>query len=80
VLSLDRRLALVDWAHRYQAVVIEDDCDSDLRYVRRPVEPLHHLDSEGRIVYAGMFSKILSPSLRMAFRRVVVPARASAAS
>jgi GntR family transcriptional regulator/MocR family aminotransferase len=49
VLSLDRRLALVDWARRHQAVVIEDDYDGDLRYVRRPVEPLHHLDSEGRI-------------------------------
>lgn len=67
VLSLERRMALVDWAHRHQAVVVEDDYDSDLRYMRRLVEPLHHLDSEGRIVYAGTFSKILSPSLRMAF-------------
>lgn len=71
VLSLERRLALVHWAHQHQAVVVEDDYDSDLRYVRRPVEPLYHLDSAGRVVYGGTFSKVLSPSLRMAF--AVVP-------
>lgn len=67
VMSLDRRLALVDWARRHDVVVVEDDYDSDFRYVRRPVEPLHHLDDDGRIIYAGTFSKILSPTLRMAF-------------
>lgn len=80
VLSRERRLRLLDWASRNDAVIIEDDYDSEFRYGRRPLEPLHRMDHRGRVVYVGTFSKILSPSLRMGFTvapRPVVPALAA---
>jgi GntR family transcriptional regulator/MocR family aminotransferase len=67
VLSRERRLTLLDWASSSDAVIVEDDYDSEFRYGRRPLEPLHRLDHRGRVVYVGTFSKILSPSLRMGF-------------
>jgi GntR family transcriptional regulator / MocR family aminotransferase len=70
-LSRQRRLALLDWAAAHDAVIVEDDYDSEFRYGRRPLEPLQRLDQTGRVVYVGTFSKVLSPSLRMGF--VVAP-------
>lgn len=66
-LDLERRSALVAWAHDNDAVILEDDYDSDLRYDQRPLEPMHHLDPDGRVVYVGTFSKILGPTLRMGY-------------
>jgi GntR family transcriptional regulator/MocR family aminotransferase len=70
-LSLDRRRAILEWAARNQAVVIEDDYDSDFRFVGRPLEPLHLLDRHGVVAYVGTFSKSMSPALRLGY--VVVP-------
>ncbi|MEV6875036.1 PLP-dependent aminotransferase family protein [Amycolatopsis sp. NPDC051128] len=66
-MSLDRRLELLDWAERHDAVIIEDDYDTEFRYTGRPLEPLHSLDSRGRVGYVGSFSKVLSPALRLGF-------------
>ncbi|GAA3529957.1 PLP-dependent aminotransferase family protein [Amycolatopsis ultiminotia] len=66
-MSLARRRALLDWAERTGAVVLEDDYDTEFRYSGRPLEPLHSLDSHGRVAYAGSFSKVLSPALRLGF-------------
>jgi GntR family transcriptional regulator/MocR family aminotransferase len=66
-LSLDRRIALLDWATRHDAAIIEDDYDSEFRYGGRPVEPLKTLDRDGRVIYVGSFSKALLPALRMGF-------------
>ncbi len=71
VLSRQRRLALLRWAGRRGAAVIEDDYDSEFRYLNRPLEPLHLLDRDGVVVYVGTFSKMLSPALRIGF--AVVP-------
>jgi GntR family transcriptional regulator/MocR family aminotransferase len=70
-MSLSRRLALLEWANRRDAWVIEDDYDSEYRYSGRPLEALQGLDTEGRVVYAGTFSKVLFPSLRLGY--LVVP-------
>lgn len=70
-LSLPRRLALLDWAARTDAWIIEDDYDGEYRYVSRPLPALKSLDRDGRVLYAGTFSKVLLPSLRLAY--VVVP-------
>jgi GntR family transcriptional regulator / MocR family aminotransferase len=66
-LSLRRRAALLRWAVDHDAVVVEDDYDSDYRYSDQPVEPLQSLDREGRVVYVGTFSKSLLPALRTGF-------------
>ncbi len=70
-LSLPRRLALLDWAARTGAWIIEDDYDGEYRYVGRPLPALKSLDRDGRVLYAGTFSKVLLPSLRLAY--LVVP-------
>ncbi|MDR2984007.1 MAG: PLP-dependent aminotransferase family protein [Nocardiopsaceae bacterium] len=67
VLSLQRRLALLDWAHRTDAVIIEDDYDSEFRFGGRAIEPLWTLDRDGRVIYVGSFSKTMLPSLRLGF-------------
>ena len=66
-LSRQRRIALLHWAARHDAAIIEDDYDSEFRYSARPLEPLHRLDRDGRVAYVGSFSKILSPALRLGF-------------
>lgn len=66
-MSLRRRLELLDWAGRRDAVVVEDDYDSEFRYTGRPLEPLHSLDSAGRVCYVGTFSKVLFPALRLGY-------------
>jgi GntR family transcriptional regulator/MocR family aminotransferase len=71
-MSMGRRLALLRWAVRHDAVVVEDDYDSEYRYATQPVEPLQSLDREGRVVYVGTFSKSLLPALRTGF---LVPPR-----
>jgi GntR family transcriptional regulator / MocR family aminotransferase len=75
VLSMRRRRELLDWAGRAGAAVIEDDYDSEFRYVDRPLEPIQRLDS-GRVIYIGSFSKTLSPALRLGFA-IVPPTLAS---
>jgi GntR family transcriptional regulator / MocR family aminotransferase len=70
-MSPSRRRALLAWAERHNAVVVEDDYDSEFRFGGRPLEPLQTIDSTGRVVYVGTFSKTLLPALRLAF--MVVP-------
>jgi GntR family transcriptional regulator/MocR family aminotransferase len=70
-MSLARRLALLAWAKRNEAAIVEDDYDSEFRYGGRPLEPLQTMDTGGRVVYVGSFSKTLLPSLRLGF--VVAP-------
>jgi GntR family transcriptional regulator/MocR family aminotransferase len=69
-MSLSRRRALLAWAERCNAVIVEDDYDSEFRFGGRPLEPLQTLDTTGRVVYVGTFSKTLLPTLRLAFMMV----------
>lgn len=71
VMSLERRLALLNWADRAQAWILEDDYDSEFRYIGRPLSALQGLDQAGRVIYIGTFSKILLPTLRLGY--LVVP-------
>ena len=66
-MSLPRRLALLAWADRAGAAVLEDDYDTDFRYTGRPVDPLHALDRAGRVIYVGSFSKTMLPILRLGY-------------
>lgn len=71
-LSVPRRLALLEWAERTDALILEDDYDSEFRYGAPPLPALASLDRAGRVVYLGTFSKVLSPAVRVGY--VVAPA------
>jgi GntR family transcriptional regulator / MocR family aminotransferase len=70
-MSLTRRLALLDWARRTGSLIFEDDYDSEYRFAGTPVPALQGLDRHGCVVFAGTFSKVLFPSLRIGY--LVVP-------
>jgi GntR family transcriptional regulator / MocR family aminotransferase len=70
-MSLSRRLALLEWAKRSDAFIIEDDYNSEYRYAGRPLASLQGLDKDGRVIYIGTFSKTIFPSVRLGC--VVVP-------
>jgi len=70
-LSLPRRLALLSWAARSGAWIVEDDYDGEFRYAGHPLPALKSLDRQDRVLYAGSFSKVLFPGLRLGY--LVVP-------
>jgi GntR family transcriptional regulator/MocR family aminotransferase len=72
-LPIGRRLALLDWARRANAWVLEDDCDSEFRWEGKPLPPLATLDKAGQVIYCGTFSKTLAPALRIGFAIVPAP-------
>ncbi len=68
-LPIDRRLALLEWAHAHQVLIVEDDYDSELRYTSSPLPALAALDDPvtGRVVLLGTLSKTLTPALATGF-------------
>ncbi|NDW47270.1 PLP-dependent aminotransferase family protein [Ruegeria sp. PrR005] len=77
VMSLPRRLELLQAAEQAQALIIEDDYDGEFYFGNAPRPALHSIDANGRVLYVGTFSKSLFPSLRLGF--VLVPERMVAA-
>ena len=72
-MTLARRLELLRWADEADAWVLEDDYDSEFRYASRPLAALQGLDERSRVLYAGTFSKVMFPALRLGY--LVVPER-----
>jgi GntR family transcriptional regulator/MocR family aminotransferase len=70
-MSLPRRLELLQLARKSGALIFEDDYDSEYRYSGRPIPALQGLDRAGLVLFAGSFSKVLFPSLRMGY--LVIP-------
>jgi GntR family transcriptional regulator/MocR family aminotransferase len=66
-LAPERRAALLEWAERRDAWVIEDDYDGEFRYAGQPLAPLAALDASARVIYVGTLSKAMFVSLRIAF-------------
>ncbi|NJL55537.1 PLP-dependent aminotransferase family protein [bacterium] len=66
-MSLSRRLELLKWASDSGAWILEDDYDSEYRYMGRPLAALKGLDTEGRVIYIGTFSKVMFPALRLGY-------------
>lgn len=71
VLSVAKRMQLLEWANETDAYIIEDDYDSELRYYTDPIPSLQSLDQHTRVIYTGTFSKALSPAIRIAY--IVLP-------
>ncbi|MET3441424.1 GntR family transcriptional regulator/MocR family aminotransferase [Variovorax paradoxus] len=67
VLPIGRRLELLHWAQTHRAWVVEDDYDGEFRYGQRPIDALQSVDTDGRVIYVGTFSKALSPQLRLGY-------------
>ena len=65
VMSVAKRKALIRLANQYDVMILEDNPYRDLRYDGKPLPTIKSFDTQGRVVYLGSFSKILSPSLRM---------------
>jgi GntR family transcriptional regulator/MocR family aminotransferase len=70
-MSLRRRLELLEWARRSGTLIFEDDYDSEYRYSGRPVPALQGLDRAGVVIFAGSFTAVLFPALRLGY--LVVP-------
>jgi GntR family transcriptional regulator/MocR family aminotransferase len=70
-MSLARRMELLKWTRTNDAVILEDDYDSEYRYAGRPLPALQGLDVQGVVLFAGSFSKVMFPSLRLGY--LVVP-------
>ena len=71
ILPLARRLALLEWAKSKNSMIVEDDYDGEFRYQGHPLESLQGLDTEGRIIYVGTFSRTVFPALRVGY--LIVP-------
>ncbi len=76
VLSLRRRLALIEAARTVGTLIIEDDYDSEFRHAGPPLPAMQGLVPDAPVLYLGTFSKTMFPSLRIGF--VVVPAALAA--
>ena len=66
-LSAARRMQLLNWAIHSGTWIIEDDYDSEYRFGGRPIASLQGLDTDGRVIYVGTFSKVMFPAMRLGY-------------
>lgn len=66
-LSLDRRVAILNWASQNGALIVEDDYDHEFSNWENPLPSVFSLDTTQRVVYLGTFNKLLHPSLRIGY-------------
>jgi 2-aminoadipate transaminase len=66
-IPLEKRQAIYSLAQKYDVLIFEDDPYGDLLYYGEPIMKLKEMDTDGRVMYAGSFSKILAPSARLGF-------------
>ncbi len=67
VMSLSKRRAVLELSKRYDVPILEDNPYYELRYSGEYVPTIKSLDTDGRVIYAGSYSKILSPGIRLGF-------------
>ncbi len=72
-LPIERRLALLNWAHETEALILEDDYDSEYRYAQQPLPCMQGLDHGSRTIYVGSFSKVVFPALGLGYAIVPKP-------
>lgn len=66
-LSAAKRRQLLQWARQHNSWILEDDYDSEFRYKGNPLPSPQGMDTAGRVIYSGTFSKVLFPALRLAY-------------
>lgn len=71
-MSLEKRKKMLELASKYDILILEDNPYGDLRFSDEDVPTIKSMDTEGRVIYAGSFSKILSPGMRLGY--IVAPA------
>jgi GntR family transcriptional regulator/MocR family aminotransferase len=67
VMPVANWLKLISWSKEVDSIIIEDDYDSELQDLGRPIASLQGLCSDGNIIYQGTFSKVFSPALRLSY-------------
>ncbi len=67
IMSMERRHALLDIAQRHDLMIFEDDCYADLTWSGTRPPAIKTLDTEGRVIYCGSFSKSIAPALRVGY-------------
>lgn len=67
VLTAQRRARMLELAREYDVIIIEDDPYRELRYGAEPPPPIKSLDTEGRVIYVGSFSKTIAPGIRLGY-------------
>lgn len=66
-LSLERRKQILELAYKYNVLIVEDNPYGELRFAGVDVPSIKSLDTKGNVIYAGSFSKVLSPGLRVGY-------------
>ena len=66
-MSLEKRKAVYELAKKYNFIIIEDNPYGDLRFAGEDIPTIKSLDTDGRVIYVGSFSKILAPGLRVGY-------------
>lgn len=66
-MPLEKRKRMIELANKYDVMILEDNPYGDLRFRGEDVATIKSLDTEGRVIYAGSFSKILSPGMRLGY-------------
>lgn len=67
VMPIDTRLEVLKWAQKENCYIIEDDYDSELRYKGNPIPSLQGIDKNGKVIYMGSISKVMTPALRISY-------------
>lgn len=74
VMPIKRRQELLNWANQKDGrYLIEDDYDSEFRYKGKPIPALQGMDTFGRVIYIGTFSKSIAPAIRVSYLVLPTP-------
>ena len=65
--SLERRKAILELAYKYNVLIVEDNPYGELRFAGMDLPDIKSMDTKGHVIYAGSFSKVLSPGLRVGY-------------
>ena len=67
IMSISKRIELLEWAEKVDGYILEDDYDSEFRFQGSPIPSMKAIDQQDRVIYMGTFSKAFLPSLRISY-------------